>query len=995
MLSDVRTLEPSLSSAERTVCLETLEWGKLCSTPDGSIVAGAEHAVLGTSPGFPQTLAKVCQPDELGVSKSQLEEEAHHLFDQVPYGSGIRPVVAGDRILPIFFRCGVRPEASSPLGRRRNYSLARYLVDPTASTPPFTMFKTMQPLTGLTQEMAARLNPIHATVHNRIPEDLAPEPFLRRAISYLISGIQVHLRVGESEFFRLVDALWQILPPSLRPLLSAGWNVSGSVAAELAVFSSPYEFEGAGVFASGQWYAPSAPRSVLAIGEMYAASIFRSHEGEGNRLLGDWLESEPTHGSPAGELPTLPAFRDKNLVARFRQPGVALLEEAAVLRLHDWVEHGVPELTPLIPSLAGKLSQREEVEPYIRRAAKNHGMRRRAEQIAIAFIVAGGSGFRAEDATSQSEINRWHLFEAVINKKKELFLNAFLAATRTHETDEFPEEIVRGIRELFPQSLDQIECHFALMCEHTVSEVYSSWVQENLIDLAFAFAEDSEIAQMGLEQLRQFCEPDRYANRSLELLLDIVSGRRVAPSEFISPDEIWPDMTPRICALLETIWDQFRARRIDREILLERCRQFPSKCFSNPALKLASGGIIEGVQISALVKEIPALPDRLVPALSELALHSFIDLECYILEDPRAWEPLTSLWPEPVANALLGFRLAHFRRSEVADCLRLRQPFRPSALLIQRLIENWLVVQDPVRLPLLPQAAATIWDWIAQLEPPTSGALWAVDICGCLARGAFESKSTLSQTPPDQLSLAISTARLSGRYQLLVENSTALWNSATEGWQIKLMLDLFPRAEFFPSVGQLASLLPLRVWLRSHLERKDIASGRFDSFRIATYGFGEIPFPGTKSAAWREDWSGTALEAAFHGGPPLRVHLQDVFRAYASTSPEKVQICSKYISAAQPGEIEYALEKIVAEFFFAAVILAGLSKHTLAQIIRETGEPKTCRNIRVNCAGNAEPFEYQGRDHVSIADYMLPLIWLITNLGLTHLVLKFIDQNNA
>src|SRR5947209_15302536 len=119
MQTDVAILAPVEPEQGQQIVIEVLEWGKYCATPNGAIVEGAEHEMLGATEHFPDLLIKLCQPEDIGISKGQLEEEAQRLFERVPYGTALRPVLVEGKVLPVFYRVGVRSEGGNVLARRR------------------------------------------------------------------------------------------------------------------------------------------------------------------------------------------------------------------------------------------------------------------------------------------------------------------------------------------------------------------------------------------------------------------------------------------------------------------------------------------------------------------------------------------------------------------------------------------------------------------------------------------------------------------------------------------------------------------------------------------------------------------------------------------------------------------------------------------------------------------------------------------------------------
>jgi hypothetical protein len=455
----------------------------------------------------------------------------------------------------------------------------------------------------------------------------------------------------------------------------------------------------------------------------------------------------------------------------------------------------------------------------------------------------------------------------------------------------------------------------------------------------------------------------------------------------------------KFCAVLETIWKQADARKIDRAVLLDWCAGLPHP-YNDPALALASGATITPPQMNLLVRQCAILPPSLLHKLSEAALYACRnsrDILRYVREDRASWTPVVALWPREVALTLLGDEFHDLRPDTQHSDRQFTEDFFPNADLIQDRIEGWLLGQKPIKLLL--EVAPVIWSWIQALPgpEPENNALMAVDVCWCLAHRKFIRDTNINPTPYDETHLTSSLARFSGQYEQLTKDATVLWRSAAQGWQLRLLLELFPAFEFSPSVAQLCALVPFRRWLRTHLDRGDIVARRKAAFKIATADVQTIQFPGREDQKWREEWDGSVLRAAYRGFPAEHPPLLEVFQAYASSSADRAQICLKYLLTTTSDEEfqETLRHNIIPNFLFPCARDAGLSRDQFLFVVRAGAEPASKRSIQVVPGNDCPPFEQRPPGMVAVADYMIALLWFIANRGFTPFVVKLIEKHSA
>jgi hypothetical protein len=366
-----------------------------------------------------------------------------------------------------------------------------------------------------------------------------------------------------------------------------------------------------------------------------------------------------------------------------------------------------------------------------------------------------------------------------------------------------------------------------------------------------------------------------------------------------------------------------------------------------------------------------------------VALLDFNKLRLDIEKDMSAWVPLIGMWPREIAITLLGKDIA-FPQQENSISFP-ESDFSPDAEMIQQLIEEWFLDIRPERQRLLADAAAVIWKWIGSLNTPKHSEFFALDICRCLLQRQFVDVE-LAENAIDQVGLAIALVRVSGHRDELISDAMRLWRSALQAWQIRLLLELFPIARFEPTPAQLSALLPCRSWLRSHLLRA--SRERQDCFAIATCDFHSINFPGSGNKQWRSEWAGTALAGIYRGAPLAQFSLGEAFQSFAATSGAKAQICARYLAALTPKEnFPSAVSQVLWQYLLPAAKDAELTKDEFNKVVSSVQNPEQ-RIIQV-AFDPEKPFERQMDGVILIADYVIPLLWVIIQTGYAKRVREF------
>jgi hypothetical protein len=118
-----------------------------------------------------------------------------------------------------------------------------------------------------------------------------------------------------------------------------------------------------------------------------------------------------------------------------------------------------------------------------------------------------------------------------------------------------------------------------------------------------------------------------------------------------------------------------------------------------------------------------------------------------------------------------------------------------------------------------------------------------------------------------EVSNFVQLAHKAGVLGQLLEESQAWWNSSQEGWQLLLLLHLFPDENFVPSAVQLGWLVPHHDWLSDHLRENADHPSRRDAFELATLPFHSLSFR-QHGHRWNNTFAlRSVVWAAFSGVP--------------------------------------------------------------------------------------------------------------------------------
>src|SRR6185369_16909750 len=155
------------ASAGEPLVFERLEYGKLCTSLDGPILAGVESYPLAISPGFEKSVADFCRPWKLGTGQE--------VVPGAPHATVLRCMLnSSGAAHQVFFRIRQRSEDGEGT-RGRRFWRARYLWCREGAASPLSGFEALEALgpylRGMTLEEARQ--PCQSM---RWPQASFPEP---------------------------------------------------------------------------------------------------------------------------------------------------------------------------------------------------------------------------------------------------------------------------------------------------------------------------------------------------------------------------------------------------------------------------------------------------------------------------------------------------------------------------------------------------------------------------------------------------------------------------------------------------------------------------------------------------------------------------------------------------------------------------------------------------------------------------------------------------
>lgn len=969
----------SINSAIR---LERLEFGKYCSSLNGPILSGVEHRVLGFSPGFPEALKALCNPRIMGLGRAAERRPA--------YGTVLRPVHQDGRTFPVIYRVGQRLETGEELNdnedvRIRPYVLARYLVDVAGHCAPCMMFRAMEPLKGLTRDLAAQLEVVSLPL--QCPAELPViTEFLQQATLYAIAGVPFQIEATEGEFFQLVHRLWGALPSILRPLLSAGWNVGppllGSLLVSKSSISAP--FAGPMYLASrAQWTGPAPEIAALLPGRVYCFYCFNWPELQDDELTA-------TLDEVSGPLPQLPDFSSAVTRTLFRQQGMIHQENALFARWQVWLQGvGPPELPLAVADLVEKLGQEKLLDLFS--AEAGGAVRDRRFRLAWECLELNLPCF--DIAADKKMLRDIVWLRALLDDQCAPALNTF--PQPSPQSKDLPQQALDCWYVHLNHSLTDPDCHWfhVQRLGQQADDCYNDWAVRNCISILFAL-----IATADPKMQTQMAAglPER-AHAS--------AARMLALHEPTSEDDGFAASCTAEERLAFTWLVQQQWQHLGFEqaaVLLKWAELLPSDLFSDPWLRLAARGSLNAAQIREMACALPkAVAPESMGALAMEALRLSSELRESIENSPDIWKPILSLWPNACTSVLMDVPLFFTQDLPLTDSLKLFDLNN-----VQERISYWFDGNfsqshwQSIRARAVCGLAASCLN-VCNL--PSCAAY----LCGSIFAGQLpESNIEPSEKEIDLTSTVLRAAQPLGLEKQVQE----LWLTARKGWQLRLLLEACPMGDLVPSLQQQESLISQRSWLALHLENRGIYPGRITHFGTSAADFHSLSFSG-KPSLWKDEFRQTALWAAFYDLPEnLRGDLRQALDHYAGGNQAKAAFCC--LLHLQACKDQKPLRDVLVAYLLPllqAVVQSPRedTHQLLAALIKGAKQLAPTRSV-VNFGHTTttifmEPaitneLHRPGPDRLEVPQWLFPLLWLVISKADLPAILKTLstpaDGNN-
>jgi hypothetical protein len=969
----------------KEICLSRLEFGKFCATPNGPVEkegGTAEHRVLGKSEDFPTVLGPVCNPSTIRI----LNGDGESMPADCPHATVLVPFVSPKNDLyPIFSRVRQRAEDGES-GLERKYTMARYLVAHDSATPPLALFSGMnEPLTGLSRAEAGSISNVFATLELATEYRLSgvARSFVKEALMYVMSGIPLSLSGGatETDFFGCVTALWFMLPPFLRPLLSAGWGVGTSLSGRLALTYTESHSPTCATFApqTGTWNVPTQLLTWVdqdtsrlvdyyperrQLGESFwqilygdaddiefrtfeDASRARAFEGAARVRDLKWIEEPPDIA-----LSLLPDFHNQGLIRTFRTPGLKARDLVMGSALTEWLSEPLPNeaVRPTINAdeFTYKLS-REAAFAGILEAFANPLQRERAEQALWESLANHSAIFAKQLKENEREGRlRGRLIETIRQKDVPQLLELLVQTTRDEDVGPFVSDIEVTLASLLDQSVapdpELLRQHNILAGLRVMSPAYEQCLVRNGLHLAeLLLNERGEIEDPVYTRLLEFV--DKSALQSIRRLSGLLepSQRDEATIGGLSDND-----RQSFIAVLYPLWMKTSGDIAERRERLFKWLLLLKPVNSEvPLWRLALGKPLVSSRDKLLIMaEIEGLkvPVSLEEQVAVLVLENWSDFSQSARTNRTAWERITRQFPPHLEKILLE-DLRQLRRGKVSAAIQnAAEKCLPTEPEVNRLIEFWGA------FPNFAGTADVLWRWAAAdrgllPEPGVSGLVFH------LSRLQWPSEGFGSELTLNQRNLFIQLAESAKASDRFHQHAFELWSEDLLNWRLMVLLRLIRRVDFTPTSKQLASLIPYRGELRQHLNQAGVYAKTREKFSLATLDFHELSYK-SDARYWDPDYTKNNLWALFRGVPLEGQRPASLTRAlYAfsnATGIERIQeeaaMGCRYLDAyLSTGDFEGALGKVMIECLVPLLSRSGWSFDDIERFLTE-GYDATHRN---------------------------------------------------
>lgn len=963
--------------------VERLEYGKFCVSPTGRIEDMAEYRQLGWTEEFPPWLVNSCMPSVIGISSDV------SAFDTTPggpdYGTVLRPVVpAGQPPVSVMCRVRTRPEGGEDKEGRR-YTVARYIVSRAAELDPRELLAAMESekLQGVTHEdLTPRLSPLWAEPRP-LPDDGALPAFLRDALVYVLSGVPVAvteaygedgegMKSCEAQFFAWVAAIWHALPRGLRPYLSAGWGVGGQLSGSLAVTYATRPSDTCATFGhrSGLWAAPakvivreggemrkkdlSSEPYRLTAGRVYVERVLGWAPGARPRLaeLRAAADAWPLSDRlPVRGFRQLPDWPDAETARLFRYPGLRRFDDDRAEDICSWIEGGViGDGAAPSPDARGLLYPENRLRVFTRAVAAQGGPEGRARGDAVVWASLKGERapdfvehVRVESRAGGAGATRARLMLALRERAVADALHWLLKAAPHGAADDLPGEAEAILYELLgaDESLSHagnLSLHLHLLRHPRRPGPYLGWLRAQPFGLSLTLLTTRDLEGVAdcayILKLTDAPPAKALLNLAQDQLPTAEDHAALAALDVRDKLKFTATLLRR-WFLLRNKTTQRGTVRKRRELILRWLDGLPLPGETEDALlRLWRGQPLTRHHLHAIMDDVEGLivPPSPLPLIADLVRHNFYEFAERIGGAPEAWAPVASYMLPEVAYALRMRREpseeGEARAAGMADAREVRMRTAQA----DDLIMFWT---NEGRRELR-RVAHLLWRWAAEALPTSAGHTTAADLCRYLDRA--ELPSELKRPAEETLDALLLLAEVSGKDKELLPEGRRLWEQSKRGWQLRLLLEMFPEEDLEPTLRQLGRLVSQQKWLRTHLRRTTIHPDRRERCALAAVSFLGLTFPGTGEFPWYKELSSeTVLWAAYRGIPfKHQGGLAEALDAYGADLRERAELCLKYVRSYKHDGDSYkeALSRALADFLLPQFGNAGLHTKEMASALQ-------------------------------------------------------------
>jgi hypothetical protein len=907
--------------------LERLEWGKFVARPNGPIEPNAEHGTLGQSRGFPAEIAAHCEPGLIGISNG---EEPLPLG--CPHGSILRPAVLHDgRVCSVFGRVLLLPENANA-ARGRSYTLARYLVVPDGQpVTPMAFLDAMNllPLRGLTRREAEVLGPVHVAARHT-PLSQGWSAFVTEATIFVMSGIPtvVHGQIAEGEFFEWMTSLWFILPPSLRPLFSAGWGVGNSIAGMVNVAHTPTGSEHCASFdlATRKWQPPKRLRreradvsfsdTRLIAGRMFSLYGHSASNGGPVPLAPNDDVAAMSASRPRIVLQDLPTMSDAAMQRAMRRPGLRAWDHYRLQQFRNWLDSSAPpapdEPNAFAQPYVFPVNDSRAVMEAIRALPGSGRLRAEAYVAALAESELQPHVRDTLD-TSEDAAARARLIVAVgRHSTRDDCFDLLEAAIRAGHGGDLPAAVVTTLHEHFESRLDlrALELHLRLLREPGL-DWHREWVAQNVHALVFAIAKWRPPEwDAALERLRGL-----FGDPSTGTFSNFVAGRSPTPHDATAIQSLPETPRQQLARQLAADWAGVSGNLAERrEHAYQWSRLLEPEPNSHPLIRLAfHPELVTANDCDAIAQEIvrQAIPESLIVRASAFTLSHWAILGPRILGAPAPWPRVTQLWSPLVRRVLLDDEHADdgMSRATPQPVAEAEEELSIPADEVQTFIARWEPRFAWSSFPAQ-QVARFLWDLAARARVSVAPVNRAAELCRDVRNGRF----TTATAPTDDDLRSVCVLGRTAAVQIPEHIQLSLWTSAALFWQMRLALEFHPEAAFVPTARQLEVLAQHRDWLLQHLNSGGPDNQRRNDFLLALADFQEYAF-GDARPEWRAAYAESFLWGAFRAVPlEQQGSIQTALLHYGEAARDRMTMAGTFVRNLPARDQEEGRVRVVRDF---------------------------------------------------------------------------------